>query len=1116
MKKLLLAGGVVAFVSVGGVPVAQPFRAALAQTPRDAVKALPSFAEPGISPDGSTIAFVSGGDVWEVPARGGDARLLVSHPATESRPLFAPDGARLAFTSTRTGNGDVYVVALANGEVTRLTFDDANELVTGWSPDGKWIYFSSTSHDVSGMNDVYRVGVGGGTPMALVADRYTTEYFAAPAPAGDAIAITARANAGLQWWRKGHSHLDESEIWLVRGAAAAGAADGGPRYEQITKGGAKDAWPMWSGDGKTLYFMSDRNGAQNIWSTGAAVLGATVPGATVPGAAKPLTMFKDGRVLWPSISKDGKTVAFERDFGIWTVDTATAQAREVPIALRGAPASAAVDHRTFTDQIQELAISSDGKKAAFTVHGEIFSASAKDGGDAVRITTTAGEEGEIAWAPDSRRLVYVSHRDGTNHLFLYDFGSGKETQLTSGPARDDVPRFSPDGKWIAFERDSRELRLIDAAAKEEKVVATGAFDTPPFLDARDFAWSPDSRYIAYLSAGAKTFQNVNVVPVGGGSARPVTFLANTNAGSVSWSPDGAYLTLTTAQRTEPGDVIRVDLLPRTPKFREDQFRDLFKDEQPKTPSEPPSPPAAPAAPAVPAASAPPAPTARTIKPVEIVFEDIRRRASALPVGVDVARQEISPDGKWLLLTASAAGQQNLYIFSIDELSKEPAVARQLTSTPGAKRSAHFTPDSKEVYYLDRGRVFNVTLERREPKAIVVTAELDVDFSREKLEAFQQAWTYLRDQFFDEKMNGVDWNVVRTTYEPHVAGSRTPDEMRRVISMMLGELNASHMGISAPVQGAQTTVGRLAVDFDRAEYENTGRLRLAGVLPLGPAALAGLKAGDYILRVEGRSTAPPVNVDDLLDHAIGKRVTVSVASSPTAPPRDVVVKPVDQPTEKGLRYRHWVEGRREYVAKASGGKLGYVHMLDMSAGALSQLHVDLDAENHARQGVVVDIRNNNGGFVNVYAIDVFARRGYFNMLQRGFARVSSRTSLGQRALELPTILVTNQHSLSDAEDFAEGYRTLKLGKVVGEPTAGWIIYTGSITLIDGSILRMPAVKIFASDGTPMEMHPRPVDVPVTRPVGESYSGKDVQLDAAVSELLKQIGASDAKTTTGSRF
>jgi C-terminal processing protease CtpA/Prc len=191
------------------------------------------------------------------------------------------------------------------------------------------------------------------------------------------------------------------------------------------------------------------------------------------------------------------------------------------------------------------------------------------------------------------------------------------------------------------------------------------------------------------------------------------------------------------------------------------------------------------------------------------------------------------------------------------------------------------------------------------------------------------------------------------------------------------------------------------------------------------------------------------------------------------------------------------------------------MYDMSAGALEQLHLDLDAENHTRQGVVIDVRNNNGGFVNVYAIDVFARRGYFNMTPRGYPTVSSRTLLGQRALELPTILVTNQHSLSDAEDFTEGYRSLKLGKVVGEPTAGWIIYTGSITLVDGSLLRMPAIRILATDGTPMEMHPRQVDVPVKRPVGESYTGKDSQLDTAVAELLKQLGAPGTKTSPGAR-
>ena len=421
----------------------------------------------------------------------------------------------------------MYVLALASGDVTRLTYDDANELVSGWSPDSQSVLFQSNSHEISGMLDVYRVGVEGGTPMPVAADRYTTEYFAAPSPGGESVAITARANAASQWWRKGHSHLDESEIWIVR-PAAAGA---GPRYEQLTRGGAKDAWPMWAAGGKGLYLMSDRSGAQNIW----AISSLGVQGDTQAGA-KAVTTFTDGRVLWPSITRDGRTIAFERDFGIWTVDTASGQSQQVAIALRGAPAAASVEHRTFSDQLQELSLSPDGRKAAFTVHGEVFSISARDGGDAVRVTETAAEESEISWAPDSRRLAYVSDRDGTNHLFVYDFGTGKETQLTTGMGRDNAPRFSPDGKWMAFERNSKELRVIDPATKEEKLLATGAFDTPPFLDARDFVWSPDSRFVAFLTAGTKTFQNVHVVAAAGGEARPVSFLANSNAGSLVVEP----------------------------------------------------------------------------------------------------------------------------------------------------------------------------------------------------------------------------------------------------------------------------------------------------------------------------------------------------------------------------------------------------------------------------------------------------------------------------------------------------------------------------------------------------------------------------------------------------
>ena len=415
--------------------------------------------------------------------------------------------------------------------------------------------------------------------------------------------------------------------------------------------------------------------------------------------------------------------------------------------------------------------------------------------------------------------------------------------------------------------------------------------------------------------------------------------------------------------------------------------------------------------------------------------------------------------------------------------------------------------AKRVITSRAARFTLVTVENRQARGLPVSAEMDVDFAQEKNEMFEQSWRYLRDNFADPQYNGADWNAVHAEFAPRVAAAAKPDEVRRLLNLMVGELNASHLGVSAPQGTNQTTDGQLGLDFDRHEYETSGMLRITHVVPFGPADLAkDIHTGDFLVAVEGKPVDPPANLHSLLNYTIGKRIVLKIfAASNGKALREVVVKPVNENTEKGLRYREWVEERRAYVDRASGGKLGYVHMVNMSGEALEQLYMDLDAENQSKQGVVIDVRNNTGGFVNVYAIDVLSRRGYLHMTPRGFSNYPARTQLGQRALELPTILVTNQHSLSDAEDFSEGYRTLKLGTIVGEPTGGWIIYTGGTTLIDGSNLRLPFIKITASNGTPMEMHPRPVDIPVVRPIGESYTGLDSQLDAAVKELLKQLNA-----------
>jgi Tol biopolymer transport system component len=705
-----------------------------AQRAAPPVEPLPSFGEPSISPDRGEIAFVSGGDIWTVPTAGGEARLLVSHPASESRPLYAPDGRTLAFVSDRTGGGDIYLVTLATGALRQLTFDDGIERLDGWSRDGTWVYFSSTSRDIAGMNDLFRVHSEGGTPMTVSADRYTSESFAAPSPDGARIAFAARGNSAGQWWRNGRSHLDESEIWLLHDGASS-------RYEKLTDRGAKQMWPMWMPDGKTLYFVSDRSGVQNVWAL------------TLGGTARQVTRFTDGRVLWPALSPDGRTMVFERDFGIWTLDTADHRAAPVKISKRGVAAMPLVERVSLNNGFQDLALSPDGRKVVFTARGEVWAAAAREPGDAVRVTRSVARESQLDWTPDSRRIVYVSERSGVGQLYMFDFTTSTETQLTSAAVGDSAPVVSPDGTTLAFVRDGKELRALDLSSKQERSLASGHLSRSN----RGLAWSPDNRWVAYIGVANPSFRNVFVVPAAGGESRAVTAMPNGNANNISWSPDGTYIIFNTNQRTEDGEAVRVDLILRTPQFREDRFRDLFREDAPRPPrgdgqanardNQSPSGPVA---------------------PVDIVFEEMRRRVSILPVGVDVNAQTISPDGKQLLLTATAEGQQNLYAYSLDELSREPAVARQLTSTAGNKADAQFSPDGRDVFYLEQGRLTVMPVDTRTPRTVAVTADLDVEFGTEKLEVFRQAWTYMRDGFYDDQFHGVDWDAVRRTYAPRIS------------------------------------------------------------------------------------------------------------------------------------------------------------------------------------------------------------------------------------------------------------------------------------------------------------------------------------------------------------
>ena len=1010
-----------------------------------------NLAEPFLSPNRAEVFFTSGGDIWRASDKGGEASLVVSHSADESRPMPSPDGKLLAFQSNRSGNGDIYILALDTGEVRRLTYDSSPDVLNNWSRDGKWIYFHSSSHDISAMNDLYRIPASGGTPERLMADAYTNEFFGAPSPDGQALVFCARGTADRQWWRHGHSHLDESELWIKKGTE---------EPAQITPRGSKHLWPMWSADGKRIFYMSDEDGNENLYSL--------EPGQK----AKQLTTYRDGRLLWPSISYSGKTIVFERNFKLYRLETETNKITELPITLHSAPASLAPERRQLTTGFSELAVAPDGKKVAFIARGEVFAAGTRDAGDATRVTSTAGVEANLDWNSDSKILVYTSDRDGAMNIYAYDFVTKTESALTVGRATNSLPRWSPDGKQIAYVREGKEIRVIDFASRQDVKVADGRFTLPPLDGGYLPSWSPDSKWIAYINRGEKNFRNVFVVKATGGVPQQVSFLPNTNSGSAEWAPDGEAIYFRTGQRTETSYIVRIELRIKSKPLREDKFDELFTA----------------------AVAAQKDDTKEEKKPLTIDADGIKRRASLLPLDLDVGQFAISSDGKMLVFSAQSGKQTQFYTVSLDPLQTGPMIPRQLTSTPGAKNSPQFSADSKDIYFLDQGKVAAIAVESRVARPFAITAELTADFNDDKRQLYSQAWGNLNTHFYDPKFHGTDWAAARERFERPAMASKTPEEFRRVVNLMIGELNASHLGFNLPATPSNTG-GRLGVDFSDATT-----FTVASILPLGPVALVGgIQAGMRLTAINGETLTPATNIDRILEFTSGKKTLLTFAE------RSITIQPITGAAEKQLRYKSWVDANRTLVDKLSGGKLSYAHIPDMSEDSLNQFYLDLDEDAHKRKGVVIDVRNNNGGFVNVYAIDVLARKSYFSMKERGDeTAIPSRTALGQRALDLPTILLTNQHSLSDAEDFTEGYRYLKLGKTVGEPTAGWIIFTWNLGLYDGSTLRLPRQAITDTRGQIMERNPRPVDIAVERPIGEaSREGTDSQLSRAVTELLSQV-------------
>ncbi|ABU59207.1 S41 family peptidase [Roseiflexus castenholzii] len=1077
----------------------------------------PYFRAPSIDPAGSRIAFVYAGDIWLVDVSGGQAERLTAHPANHMLPRWSPDGSAIAYTSSRTGQGDVYVLPLNGGEVRRITYHEAQSAVECWSPDGAAIYFTSQRERQGAA--IYRIAASGGTPVRWIAQPYERLGTVAVSPCGRWLAFSLMRDL---WWRRGPNPYGGAELWLVSNAPDA------DDFFQLSDAPGMNYCPMWSPDSQLIFFVSDRDGSENLWVA-----------PREGGVAERITAFTDGRLLWPSISADGRMIAFERDFGIWTLDLASGATTRVPIQVRQDTKVTPVRVQTYTRDAGELALSPDGKKVAFTVRGKIFADFAEKEterdqrhGPAYRISHTAFRDSDIAWSPDSRRLVYVSDRHGDEEVYCYDFLARSETRLTFGAKRKSAPCFSPDGRWIAYASGDDEIRLIEVSSGEDR-----PFIRAYFVFGASFAWSPDSRWLAFCAQDERFFSNVYVQHIEEEQAHQISFLSNLQAAGPLWSPDGRFLVFTTGQYRAESQIARIDLQPQPPVFRETEFERLFelhksdcRDKQTAGPPSTVGPPHTRSADAdrepqpmvVPviepddesdrAARQHNAPSrlSRSTSPSEItiVFNGIERRLRLLtPPQMDAIALCISPDGRDLVCSATIAGRQNLWTLPLDE-PRAGQGPRQLTSTPGTKSCACFTPDGKQIYFLDGGTIALRKFPKGEQTTLPVSAEVVVDFTQEKRQIFEECWRLLRDCFYDERFRGIDWKTIHDRYAPLIQGAQTPPEVYLLINLMVGELRSSHVGLfRSDGNGGQD--GYLGITLDTIEYLRSGQFRVAGVIPDGPAAVAhngALQPGDVLLAVNGVALKPETSLDALLQRTAGQRVILRVVN-PAGEQRDVEVRPITAEQYDWLRYRAWVLENEQIVHRASNGRIGYVHIRKMSYDAYQQFLTDLDVEMHNKEGLVVDIRFNSGGHTATFILDVLMRRSVLFSAFRNRSVADSSHIFGNRVLNKPTVLVTNEASSSNAETFSESYRRQGLGKVVGKPTAGAVIGTFTRLLIDGTSLRLPQLRVTTPEGEELEGRGRPVDVDVPLRLGEWRYGRDAQLEAAVRVLLADLDGPD---------
>src|SRR5688572_9217737 len=1019
------------------------------------------LSNPTLTPDGQTVIFAFEGDLWKANVNDGNATRLTAMQGYETSPRVSPDGKWIAFTGRQYNNGDIFIMPVNGGEVRQVTYHSANDEVTSWSWDSKTIYFNSNR---MGQVAGFKVSAGGGTPQRVFGNYFFQyDHNLIEHPTSGEIFFNDTWESSNQAQRKRYKGPFNPDIQSYSLKTK--------QHKKYTDWEGKDFGATIDKAGN-IYFISDEaNGEYNLYTLDIA-------------KKKGLTKFSSS-IRTPIVNANGGKVVFEKDYQLWIYDVKSDKENKLNLSIIRNNVLPKEKDFEVRGNIEEYDISADGKKLAFVSRGELFVSDVE--GKFIQQVNRGNAEraSEVKWLSDNKTLLFnQTAADGYYNWFTVRADStGTSKQITNEKRNNRNIVFNKKRTQAVYLSGRDEVRLLDLKTLQSKTIIK---DEIWAFQNSDPGFSPNDDYVLFTAKrnfeedifvhNLKQNKTINLTNTGVSENAPI------------WSGDGKYIYFT-SQRLRPSypfgmanaRVYRLALEKIDEPYRLDKYNELFKEEKKDTTKKTP---------------APPADSVRAIViDMDLIMERMEQVSPAL--GAHFLQAVYQKGEKTTVLYTSNHGEGRNALW---KTVIEPFEANKTEKIANTDNSFGYdiVEVSDKLYVLFSGNISKLNLDANKVDPVSISYTFRRNLSEEFNQMFYEAWAQMEEGYYDDKFHGLDWKKTRDYYKQFLPYLNTRADLRTMLNDMLGELNSSHQGFGTfgadetiVLQNQTMETGIIFENEDPYKVKYTVRRSVADKKSIE------IKPGDVLVKVN----------DEEVDTKMDRNYYFTV------PSRDrelrltfnrggqlVNIKIHPQATLFANLYDEWVDNNQKRVDEKGKGRIAYGYMKNMGQFELDQFIIDMTRELNTKDALIFDLRYNTGGNVHDEVLKFLSQRSYLQWKYReGQLTAQSNFSPSDK----PIILLTNEQSLSDAEMTSQGFKALKLGKIIGNETYRWIIFTSGIGLVDGSNVRMPAWGCYTLDGKDMEMSGVQPDILIINSFDDKLNGRDPQLDKAIEEILKQL-------------